>query len=399
MPLIDKIGFIVHEPTLWSHYSSVWKHLDRSRFEIVLTSGFRQSSNTKVPGIAGFMEQVQRHGYPVAWSDERIRKGEKYAYTVSNHHLGGNSMQAAPAFKRVLAATSRGAKRAANAMARFAGRAAPYRIHGFAPDQYWPTQLGHKQIRFMYGADVGDGWSLDGWNELYAGFLCHGPNDQEQISKRFAGRTWQMGYPRYDAYFDPALDTSAERAEFDIDPRLKTVLWMPTFGDGACSIPFFARQLAQYNTRYNLIVRPHPFTFRKKPGDIALLRSLGYRLDDNPVRDMNKLYRLTDFLLCDYGGSAFGAVYLRKPMVLLDVPGSRDWYTVRNSSNLALAEHYPSVAPDDAARLGPLLDDEPYWAAQLLASAPLADRYFADYRGTSSTRAAEILMNLDRLLA
>jgi CDP-glycerol glycerophosphotransferase (TagB/SpsB family) len=174
---------------------------------------------------------------------------------------------------------------------------------------------------------------------------------------------------------------------------------MPTFGDGACSIPFFARQLAQYNTRYNLIVRPHPFTFRKKPEDIALLRSLGYRLDDNPVRDMNKLYRLTDFMLCDYGGSAFGAVYLRKPMVLLDVPGSRDWYTVRNSSNLALAEHYPSVAPDDAARLGPLLDDAPYWAAQLLASAPLADRYFADYRGTSSMRAAEILTDLDRLLA
>jgi hypothetical protein len=147
MPLIDKIGFIVHEPTLWSHYSSVWKHLDRSRFEIVLTSGFRQSSNTKVPGIAGFMEQVQRHGYPVAWSDERIRKGEKYAYTVSNHHLGGNSMQAAPAFKRALAAASRGTRRAVNATAQLVRRPPPYRIHGFARGQYWPTQLGHTKIR------------------------------------------------------------------------------------------------------------------------------------------------------------------------------------------------------------------------------------------------------------
>jgi hypothetical protein len=129
------------------------------------------------------------------------------------------------------------------------------------------------------------------------------------------------------------------------------------------------------------------------------LRSLGFLLDDKPARDMNKLLKLTDVMLCDYGGSAFGAVYLRKRMVLLEVPGARDWYTVRNASNLELAQHYPAFGPDRADEIGALLDDEAYWREQEASAAPLADKYFADLRGGSAQRAAEILSNIDALLA
>jgi CDP-glycerol glycerophosphotransferase (TagB/SpsB family) len=251
----------------------------------------------------------------------------------------------------------------------------------------------------MYGADISDGWSLAEWNAMYDAFLCHGPNDAQALSKRYKGRTFQMGYPRYDAYFSPDLDVSSERREFSIDPAKPTVLWMPTFGAGACSIPHFANALAPLAANYNLIVRPHPLSFRESPDEVALLKSLGYRIDGNPVRDMNRLYRVVDAVLCDYGGSAFGALYLGKRMVLLEVPGSAEWYTVRDASNSELATHYPSISPDTAYALPGLLADDAYWSEQEPKAQALSAKYFADLRGTSSRRAAELLLSMDTLLA
>ena len=394
------LAFLVHEPTLWTHYSNVWARLDRSRFVLLLTNRFRPLAGRDADlGVADFLARVQAAGYQTRWADEVIREGIRYSHVVSNHKMRGDSAQPAPARVRAMYALDHAIKRGINRACTALGRPERFGFHGFAPRQYWPLQLGQIQIRFMYGADVGEGWSLAPWNEIYDAFLCHGPNDAQQLAKRFRGRTFQMGYPRYDGYYASDLDTSAEAREFCIDRARKTLLWMPTFGKGACSIPHFARVLAPLRERCNFIVRPHPLSFRKSPDEIALLRSLGFLLDDKPARDMNKLLKLSDVMLCDYGGSAFGAVYLRKRMVLLEVPGARDWYTVRNASNLELTEYYPVIAPERAGNLGALLDDEDYWRQQAARAAPLADKYFADFRGNSAERAAGILSNIDALLA
>jgi hypothetical protein len=349
--------------------------------------------------VADFLARVQAAGYETVWADETIRNGIRYSHVVSNHKMRGDSAQPAPRRVRAMYALDHALKRGINRACRALGQPERFGFHGFAPKQYWPLQIGDTQIRFMYGADVGEGRSLAPWNAIYDAFLCHGPNDAQQLAKRFKGRTFQMGYPRYDGYYAPDLDVSAEAREFSIDPSRKTLLWMPTFGKGACSIPHFAQALAPLRERYNFIVRPHPLSFRKSPDEIALLRSLGFLLDNQPARDMNKLLKLADVMLCDYGGSAFGAVYLRKRMVLLEVPGARDWYTVRNASNLELAQHYPAFGPDRADEIGALLDDEAFWREQAASAAPLADKYFADFRGHSAQRAAGILSNIDALLA
>ncbi|HET7558190.1 MAG TPA: CDP-glycerol glycerophosphotransferase family protein [Rhodanobacteraceae bacterium] len=396
----QKLAFLVHEPTLWAHYSNVWAKLDPDSFAIVLTNRFRPPQGRRPDlGVGEFLARVQAAGYETAWADETIRNGIRYSHVVSNHKMRGDSAQPAPARVQATYALDHAIKHGINRICTALGRPERFGFHGFAPKQYWPLQIGDVQIRFMYGADVGEGWSLAPWNAIYHAFLCHGPNDAQQLAKRFRGRTFQMGYPRYDGYYAPDLDTSAEAREFSIDPSRRTLLWMPTFGKGACSIPHFAQALAPLRAGHNFIVRPHPLSFRKSPDEIALLRSLGFRLDDQPARDMNKLLKLADVMLCDYGGSAFGAVYLRKRMVLLEVPGARDWYTVRNASNLELTGHYPVIGPERAGELGALLEDEPYWQAQQARAAPLADKYFADFRGTSADEAARILSNIRTLLA
>ena len=58
----------------------------------------------------------------------------------------------------------------------------------------------------MYGADINEGWSLNAWNQIYDVILCHGVNDQAEINKRFTAKTYIMGYPRYDEYFDDSIN-------------------------------------------------------------------------------------------------------------------------------------------------------------------------------------------------
>jgi hypothetical protein len=351
------------------------------------------------PPATAFVDNARAAGYAMVFASDMLRAGHRCKYAVSNHKLGGHSLKPAGAGMRAASFAARLGKRAVDGALALARRPAKYGISGFAATQYWPMQVGRRQVRFMYGADIGDGWSLADWNEMYDAFLCHGPNDAQELAKRFRGRTFEMGYPRYDAYFDPALDVSAERAEFHIDAAKPTVLWMPTFGEGACSIPFFAVALAPLAEQFNLIVRPHPLSLRENPEQVRLLRDLGFRIDGEATREMNRLYRIADAILCDYGGSAFGALYLGKRMVLLDVPGSADWYTVRDSSNLELARHYPSLTPGTASSLPELLRDTAYWADQGPKARALSDKYFADLRGTSSRCAAELLLSMDTLLA
>jgi hypothetical protein len=386
----SRIVFLVHEPTLWAHYCNVWACLPAASFAIALTRRFRpEPGRTPVAGASEFIERIDQLGYARIWAEDAVRAGIRFAWVVSNHKIGGEGLRPEALPQRLLARFKSAAKAVGR---RFSG--APVRAAEWPPRPFWPMQLGRRQVRFMYGADVGDGWSLAEWNAMYDAFLCHGPNDQAQVSARFRGRAFQMGYPRYDGYFDPALDSSAERSRFAGKPGARTLLWMPTFGQGACSIPHFAAALQPLQERYNFIVRPHPLSFRQAPEDVALLRSLGYQIDDDPLRDMNRLYRIVDAMLCDYGGSAFGALYLGKRMALLEVPGSKDWYTVRNSSNLELARHYPTVTPETAGTLPTILEDDPAWSARQDELQRLSARYFADLRGTSSRRAAELLVEL-----
>jgi hypothetical protein len=391
--MIDKIAFVVHEPMLWEHYAGVWGKLPPDSFAIVLSERLRfPGSDRLARGVSRFLDRCRARNFETVWAGDLAAAGEIYRFAVSNHKIQGTSATSAPLARQMLSKLVHRAKKLANAVCSVVGATPRFPGNTSDPVQYLPLQIGKTQVRFMYGADVGDGWSLADWNGIYDAFLCHGPNDCEQVAKRFPGKTFAMGYPRYDEYFNPQLDASAERSEFRIDPNKKTVLWMPTYGDGACSIPSFARPLSTLAQRVNLIVRPHPISFDKKPDDIALLESLDYRIDRDPMRDMNKLYRLADYVLCDFGGSSFGGLYLKKRVVLLDVPGAHEWFSVRNSSNLDLAEYFPSLSSDRIEKLLELIDDEAQWTKIDAVVDSLRAKYFAPLEGRSAAKAAELLL-------
>ncbi|HXV12371.1 MAG TPA: CDP-glycerol glycerophosphotransferase family protein, partial [Burkholderiales bacterium] len=214
----------------------------------------------------------------------------------------------------------------------------------------------------------------------------------------FKGKTAVMGYPRYDAFFNDNLETESVVREFELEPARKTILWITTTGEGASSIPSFAKPISGLMDRHNVIVRPHPIAFRAEPRDIELLRSLNFKIDSDPLRDMNKLYKAADIVLCDYGGSAFSAIYLGKKLILLDVPGSDKSPWLRSASNFELYHFVPVVGIGNFHAIHGLIADDKAWEAWAEKRTFLFKRYFADYRGTSSRRAADILANLDSII-
>ncbi len=401
MKIINQIAFLVHEPVMYAHYSSVWAAMRRDSFVIVLLGSFVTDDKDAPAGVKDFLARIQKSGYEFAYLDDLVAKAIKYKYVVSNHILGGKSRYQASLFQSTRRKARNAIKLVVNAANTMVG-IKRYRLYHLDPVQYLPLQVGIKQIRFMYGADISDGWSLGAWNEIYDLFLCHGPNDEFQLKKKFKGKTAIMGYPRYDGYFSPALNIDEIAAEFDVDRAKKTILWMPTadlFGDNVCSIPYFAKAISNLMGDFNIIVRPHPISFRKDPAGIELLESLGFKIDRDPVRDMNGLFFVADTILCDHGGSAFGALYLGKKLVFLKTPASLSGAVIKESSNLELLKCFPSVEVAEIGDLTALLNDADYWKERLEFSRALADNYFADYRGNSSQRAAEILGQLDRMLS
>jgi CDP-glycerol glycerophosphotransferase (TagB/SpsB family) len=252
----------------------------------------------------------------------------------------------------------------------------------------------------MYGADVNEGWSLQSWNNIYDVFLCHGVNDEREIKKRFKGKTFIMGYPRYDRFFSGEMDLSGIRREFGLGESKKTVLWMPTLGGDYSSIPLFAEALSTISKKYDIIVRPHPFSFRQEKSFISLLEKFNFTIDRNAVRDMNELFGVADVVLADNGGTPFSAIFLGKNVIFLAVPNdlgpeAAGSFHIVGSSVMELKKNLPVVNNQEMGRLMSMLDSEAFYMENSKCIEALFKRYFDAPRGGGAKRVAAIFNSLD----
>jgi CDP-glycerol glycerophosphotransferase (TagB/SpsB family) len=252
----------------------------------------------------------------------------------------------------------------------------------------------------MYGADISDGWSLQPWNEIYDIFLCHGVNDERELKKRFKGKTFVMGYPRYDRYFSEEIDLTPIRSEFSIDRSKKTILWMPTLGGEYSSIPLFAEALSKLKDKFNIIVRPHPLSFVQEKDFIVILENCNFNIDEVALRDMNELFSIADVILTDNGGTPFSGIFLGKNVVFLDVPDASVESKSDNSSILAgssvmeLKKHLPSISIKDLSPLETMLESSDFYKENDACVEMLFKKYFDSPRGNGAQRVANFFQSL-----
>ena len=386
--MIDKIAFLLHDPGMLNHYHSIWRAMDSSSFNIVTTKNFYvDASGKKMPGVDDFTEIVNSEKYDVKTMEELINRGIVYKYVVTNHVIAGNTTH------KVRESHGIKFKKYIN---RVASTVKINPIWKFDVDinTFMPLQIGGKQIRFMYGADISDGWSLQAWNDAYDIFLCHGINDEKALKSRFKGDTFVMGYPRYDRFYDENINLINIKNELKIDEAKLTLLWMPTLGGEYSSIPIFAEPLSTLVIKYNVIVRPHPISFVQEPEFIQLLEKYNFTIDRNVLRDMNELFSVADVVLPDYGGTPFSAIFLGKNIIFLDVPGGDAADINNGSSVLEIKWQFPVITHEEVEKIDELVASKSFYIENNKCVNDLFVKYFNSPRGGGAMRVANYFKSL-----
>jgi len=333
---------------MFHHYGPVWEQLERGEFELVAAGPADDRART--------CERAARAGYQCVDADELLDGGERYRHLVSNHPLE----------------MSRGKRLV--------------------------ELLGVTQIRFMYALGKARHNFAD-WNRLYRLILCFGPYQAQHLAFATESVKVQMGYPRYDHFFSESVDKEVLRQRFGCDPARKTLVWLPTWM-GLSSIDQYAYLIALLSEQYNVIVKPHPLTIRSEPERVARLQAQSFTRVITEMVDNLDLYRIADWVLCDYGGPIFGAIYLDKNLALLNVPGAEgDALTGADSAEIGLRKVLPNFNESELYGIWDLLEDEEYCRAQSMVRRGLREQFFAPNYGNSAAVAARALRQRDSLLA
>jgi hypothetical protein len=349
MPRIFKncIGFGINLAEMIHHYTDIWKILGQNRVYVVPIG--EPEDRAEITTVA------QRLGYTVIDVPALIDGDAMFETFVTHQYLG--MVDGAPIFKR----------------------------------------LGQYNLRFMYSL-AQDGWNFADWNAHYDGFLCYGPYQAEQFAARFPGRvTAQMGYPRYDGFFAGEIDTRAVCAELSCDPAKPTIVWLPTYSVFS-SVDRYCDVLASLTSRFNVVVKPHPMTTTKEPHRIARINAAGFTTVITGLYDNLKLYAAADYIVCDYGGPIFGALYTDSNLLLLDLKGVTDHDLVgADSPEIRVRRAIVSTDSTDSATIAALLDDQAIWWDQKAARRLLRQEFFAPFYGFSAQVAAVLMSNAPRM--
>jgi len=341
-----ELAFLVHFAEMFNHYSPVWDKLERNKFLIIVHGTSFERERT--------IEACQNHNVNYVIFEDVIAGNHRFPYLISNHAM--HEFNGLPLIK----------------------------------------VLGEHNIRFMYALGKGR-HNFSDWNQYYDMFLCFGPFHEQQLAQ-FEAPSVQMGYPRYDIYFNQELDLTDFKKQLNCDPSKETILWLPTWLE-LSSVDLYAEMMSSLMDRYNVIVKLHPLSLEEEPDKVASLNSLNFTAVITLVVDNVFLFAISDKVICDYGGTAFGAIYLDKPLLLLNLPdASNDPLVGDHSPDIALREEIISVDISSFHKIRGILDDTDLWQQQSHVRQKLRKYYFAPHYGFSSEIAAAAIKSAKNII-
>ncbi|HZP87700.1 MAG TPA: tetratricopeptide repeat protein [Burkholderiales bacterium] len=340
----EPIAFLAHIPEIINHYRSIWAQLPAGRVEVV---------NAGMGEDALEIERFARQANVRSRSIADCLKDRPYACMVSNHPVDPSGD---PLIKR----------------------------------------LAHVNVRLMYALGKA-GWNLREWNALYDAILCFGPYQAEALQQVTSAALIQVGYPRFDPFFRQREDKYELCRRYRCDPARPTLVWLPTW-HALSSVSLHAHAVAGLRERYNIVVKLHPLASQDGLDSARVLREAGIDHVITDSSDNLPLYRLAEYLLCDYGGPAFGGLYTDRPLLLLNVPDAASNPLMGpDSPDIVIRQVVANVDPSSSEAIARILADEQHWAAQERVRRELRRAFFAPYYGFASEVAAGALRNIARL--
>jgi len=194
-------------------------------------------------------------------------------------------------------------------------------------------KIGIKTVRYPKGLDVSKKvYPAKRWENVFDVHLCHGNLDKDLILKKFSNANCiKIGYPKYDNVQSSIASKKEIVSEFffschNVKPLL---LWMPTHikfeSEYFDNINIWLPVIEQVLKKYNVLIRPHPKSIAINPKIVTKLKNKGFGVDIKRNRELKSLYQSADLILADYGGSVLSSIYMRKKIILLNMPSSSEY--------------------------------------------------------------------------
>lgn len=339
----NRLAFLLHTLELCNHFGPVWDALPKGSFD-VLYIGLQETQ---------VQQALKRWQCGISDVNELLASGTRYSFLISNHPV---VFTETPLIKR----------------------------------------LANWNVRFMYAAGK-SGWNLSDWNRLYDVIMSFGPYHSNAFSSISDATIVQMGYPRFDRYFNERPDRADLLSRYACDPSRKTVVWLPTWKE-LSSVSWFDEQVSELTSEYNVVIKLHPLMSEQEPGRVLRLQKYHFDCLITDASDNLPLYQLADYMLFDYGGPPMAAIYADKNLLLLNVPGAEfDPLTGSNSTDIQIRKVFGSVNLADRCIKSRLADAD-MWATQAKLRKQLRKVFFAPYYGFSAGVAANALMRLETMV-
>lgn len=347
MKIVNKIGFVLHQIDITNHYLNIWKLLNKDDFVIIIYGDHERLIN------------FCKNNFNYKVYDKVISEKIKYKYLVSHQLMGY--------------------------------------VDNDERKGYILKRIGVINVRLMYALGKST-WHFDKWNDLYDVILCYGPYQVEKLSHLKHPLKIAIGYPRYDNLFTDSYKPKLDLEKYNYDSSKKTIVWVPTYNK-LSSIDYFSEEIANLSNKFNVFVKPHPGTILYEKKRVEKLKSLPFTFLFQENIDNGELFSIANFIISDYGGTPFGAIYLDKNLLLLNVPNIEDDINIKGgSSDIDLRKSIKNLNINDDLSLAQIFEETDYWNEQKSARRELREKYFAPFYGISSEAVVNILTNLEKVL-
>ncbi len=237
---------------------------------------------------------------------------------------------------------------------------------------YPERTIGKEVVKFPDGMDLKiKNYPYPEYRNIFDIYLTLGKFETKLIKKKFSKKKcYEIGYLRYEKLEKRKILCNKIKNEFKLDKKKGIVFWTPTHIDGndeAENINLWIKKIKEIQKNFNVIIRPHPKTLMLNPKIVRELKKLNYFVDKDHNRKIGELFKVSDLVISDYGGTIFSAIYFEKPILILNI--SRKSKFVKNLiNNLSLdisvrkklINFNPNISSEELKRKFKLLKQKKY---------------------------------------
>jgi len=327
MKLINKIAILLNGPREIDMYSKIIELIPKDKIEILISD--IKSSEVGRNKINQSLQEVLKKKKIEFKNFSAIYKKKKYKVVLSSGELTSTRLTLDSFIKYFYAKTIGALIRYTNLYLIFEKLfQRPFTgAHRDNIGSFWypEKELAETSIKLPKDLDLKlKVYPPRAFDKAFDIFFTISNFESNLVKKKFKKKRCQIvGYPRYTNLVDKNESLQKIKKEFKLKENKKIIYWTPTFihypKEQDQNILLWVKKISAFTSAFNIIIRPHPRTLASNIDLELKLKDLNFFIDTNPDRDIGNILNISDLILGDYGGTIFGSLYLKKPLILLNI--------------------------------------------------------------------------------